>query len=915
MIKHILIYILICFSTSVFSQSSITGKVIDKNKEPVKSYFVKLIPTNQKVLTNSEGLFNFSQLPAGEYTIVFVETQQQISVTIGKGKHYRMKPFQVTILEKKAAQSNYRAIKDTLGENSILTDLSVLEAGDESTSISSLLTASRDVFLNKAGFQFGSDVFFRVRGYDSKYADFMLNGVRFENPETGWQPFHLVGGLNDALRYRDEETVGSNYFEKGFGEIGGVRNYNLRPSEYGKGGRFTYSNLNRTYNNRLMGTYASGERENFSYVVSGSKRWAQNPYIEGNYYDSYAGFGAIETKVTDNYSVALSAIFSPRRRGTHSIHRQEVYDLMESNYYSADWGEQDGRKRNARLRKNINPIFMLSNYLTISEKTKAQLTASYKTGYYKYARLERTNGTFNPDPDYYQNLPSFAGKNAPFHYQTQIDWYNLYRWNQFNTDDGDNFAGNRSKFILEDNHREDNDLQVAVQLSSELNNKTTLAYGGNFRNYNGNFYKTVNDLLGGSYWLNVDSYTIDPNTGKELQNNIEQTDIRVEKNGRFGYDYDLNKSSYDAFAQGNFELNKFNIFASASVGQESIWRTGNTKTGQAPNNSKGDSEKKTFITYGGKAGITYKLDGRNYLSINGMAYNKPPTLNTIFTSARVRNQIHTRTKDEQIYSGEFNYNHKSPALKLRFTGYGTRINNQTESLLAFTDNGNGEGGTFGNIFVHGIDKLHIGTELGFDAKLSPSVSISGASAIGKYTYMSRPIVSQYVDANEQPISDERSAFLLNFYEDNTPQTALNLGLTYRAPKGFFANIDGNFYSNSYVSPSALRRTIPVTKKLITPQNMSYEQAVDYWTKQEKLPEEFRLNLSLYKEIFISYEKRIGINLSVNNVLDSNSYPNLAFEDYRLQENDNGKIDPSLFPTRYRYAPGRTYFLNVAYKFY
>lgn len=913
MLKHFFICILVFISTAVLGQSSITGKVVDSNKEPVKSYFVKLIPTNQKVLTNSEGLFNFSQLPAGEYKVVFVESQQELDVTIGKGKHYRLKPYQVNIVEKQVKKPVLPS-KESEG-SSILTDLNVLEASDESTSVSSLLTASRDVFLNKAGFQFGSDVFFRVRGYDSKYSDFMLNGVRFENPETGWQPFNLVGGLNDALRYRDEETVGLNYYEKGIGEIGGARNYNLRPSEYGKGGRFTYSNLNKTYNNRVMGTYSSGEKDNFSYVVSGSKRWAQNPYIEGNYYDSYAGFGAIETKVNDNYSVALSAILSPRRRGTHSIHRQEVYDLAGSNYYSADWGTQDNQKRNSRLRKNFNPIFMLSNYLTISDKTKAQLTASYLTGYYKYSRLERINGTFNPDPDYYQNLPSFAGDNAPFFTQQQIDWNTLYNWNTSNINDGDNFAGNRSMFILEDNNRDDNDFQLALQLQSDISNQVSLTYGGNFRNYKGNFYKTVNDLLGGAYWLDVDSYTTDPNTGEALQNNLDRADIRVEKDEKFGYDYNLNKSSYDAFAQGNIELNKFNIFGAASFGQESIWRTGNIKTGQAPDNSMGKGEKKDFMTYSGKAGVTYKFDNRNYFSLNGMAYNKPPTLNTMYTSVRVRDNIHPRVKEEQIYSGEFSYNHKSPSLKLRFTGYGTRINNQAESLLAFTDAGNGEGGQFGNIFVHDIDKLHVGTELGFDTKISPTFSISGASAIGKYTYMSRPVVSQYADANNQPAFPERSAFLLNFYEDNTPQTAFNLGVTYRAKKGFFANADFNYYANSYVSPSALRRTIPVARNLTIPQGMNEEQAIAHWTKQEKLPEEARLNLSLYKEIFISYEKRIRINLSVNNVLNSTSYSNLAFEDYRLQENSSGKLDPSLFPTRYRYATGRTYFLNVAYKFY
>ena len=910
--KSILTLCLVLFASTLFAQNAtITGTVVDNNQNPVENYLVTLSPTSKSTLTNSSGVFLFNEVAPGTYVLQYgANNKNQLQVTVTEGENLTLQGFVVT--SSQVAPEQEEVAPEI--EGNIFTDLNALEGDDESSSVSSLLTASRDVFLNKAGFQFGSDVFFKVRGYDSRYSDFMVNGVRFENPETGWQPFSIVGGMNDVLRYRDIETIGLSAQENGFGEIGGSRDYQLRPSEYGHGGRFTYSNLNRYYNNRLMGFYASGDKgDGVSYVVSASKRWAQEGYVDGTYYDAYGAFAAAEKKITDNYSVALTAFAAPRRRGTNSIHRQEAYDIVGSNYYNADWGWQDGRKRNARLRKNLNPVVQLSNYINLSPNTDLQLTGSYLFGDYVTTRLERQNAG-NPDPDYYQNLPSFAGDTAPFISNQQLDWISFYRANMTETpSEADEYEGNRANYILEENHRDDKDLQAIAHFNTKLNDNTRLFYGANFRHYNGNFYKEINDLLGADYFLDIDTFN------DNLANNADAADPRVGLNQRFGWDYDLNKRSYDAFVQGNIELSQWDLFANVMIGQSNYWREGNFSSGAFPDVSKGKGEVKNFMQYGAKAGATYKLDGRNYFSANGMFYQRPPELRTVWAYPLTRDNFNPLTEEEQVYGGEINYNHKSPFLTLRATGYATRFDNQAESLLGFSATGventlaDDIDSNFGFFYTNNIDKLHYGGELGVDYKLTTDISLSGAAAIGKYTYMSRPLVTGYIANEVNPSLPENSSFLLDFYEPNTPQTAFNLGVTYRAPSRFIINVDANYYDNSYASPSAIRRIIPVAKQFVPVDGLSEEETLSYWTKQEKLPTAFRTNISLYKEFRFSYSKRLGVNASVNNIFDDQNYPSLAFEDIRVQNNGRG-IDPSEFPTRYLYSPGRTYFINIAYKF-
>ncbi|UWX54774.1 TonB-dependent receptor [Maribacter litopenaei] len=283
-----------------------------------------------------------------------------------------------------------------------LTDAELLE--DESTSNTlGLLQATRDVFLSRAAFDFGQ-AFFRVRGYDAQEGEVLLNGVPMNKLFDGRPQWNNWGGLNDITR-NQEYSNGLDASDYTFGGILGNTNIDLRPSGLRPGTRISTSASNRTYTGRLMATYNSGMKENgFAYVLSGSRRWAKEGFIDGTLYDAYSVSGQLEYELNDNHSFLLSGIFTTNRRGRSSAITEEVFDLV-GNKYNPYWGLQDGKIRNSRERFISEPM-LLFNYFYTSDKLNLSLGMVYQNGTHKRSRLGYYNAP-NPDPTYYRYLPSF----------------------------------------------------------------------------------------------------------------------------------------------------------------------------------------------------------------------------------------------------------------------------------------------------------------------------------------------------------------------------------------------------------------------------------------------------------------------------------------------------------------------------
>lgn len=888
------ILILLAFSSvAVAQQGRLMGKVTEMTTDaPVPNATVTISPLSLSVVTTDDGFFEFKNLPFGNYTLsVNSANFEPFSIQIAIDRpEVQMEPVHIK-----------RKTADTEAHEDISTITLDLEDENKDQSVSGLLRASEDIFVSTAGYTFGS-MFFRARGYDSENTSVMINGYDASEAENGRVVWSNWGGLNDAMRNK-EVYYGLNPENFSFSSIGGSTYINTRASQYRKQLKVSYALTNRTYTNRLMVTYSSGQLPHgWAITVSGSRRWAEQSYIKGTFYDAWSYFASLEKKFGKNHSLNLTVYGAPTQRGQQSATVQEVYDLTGTNYYNPNWGYQNGEKRNAKVKNFHEPVFLLNHFWDISEKIKLTTAVGYTFGKDKWSALNWYNAA-DPRPDYYRYLPSY--QTDPVIQQlitqqwqnestvNQIDWNRLYQVNYLS-----NLEGKQSRYIIENNVTQTNQVYFNTHVNADINDHVTVSGGLNFRLYKAGHYKEMSDLLGGNYWVDIDQFAERdfPGDSTIVQNDLNNPNRVIKVGDQFGYNYDAHINTLNLWAQGQFTYNKFDFYVAGSLTGTEFWRTGNMRNGRHPNSSYGDSPKYDFLNFGFRGGFTYKFSGRHYANINGLYMTRAPYFTNSFISARVRNDIVPDLSSEKIFGGDISYTIRYPWLFARVTYYYTRFLNQTEINSFYHDDYR----TYVNYVLRGVDKQHQGIELGVEVKATKFMSVYGVASIGDYIYTNRPTGTISFDNGSRP-DTTGTVYLKNFYVPTTPQTALSAGLKFNYKYWFF-DVNGNFYDNGWLDFNPERRTQLAIKGL-GPE----DPLIKTITEQQELKGGFTLDASLGKSFRIKSKVYLNVNFSVTNILNNTNIQSGGFEQNRF---DFETKDISKFPPKYYYYYGRTFYLNI-----
>ncbi|MCD4746538.1 MAG: TonB-dependent receptor plug domain-containing protein, partial [Bacteroidales bacterium] len=797
---------------------------------------------------------------------------------------------------------------------------SELANDEESQDISGLLQSSRDIFVSTAGYTFGSTRF-KIRGYNSENTSILINGISVNDMETGRAYWSTWGGLNDATRNKEIITgiADSRY---AFGGVGGVTNIITRASSYRQGVKFTYSLCNRSYRDRIMFTAATGLMENnWAVTVSGSRRWANEGYVEGTFYDAWAYFLSVEKKINDKHSIGFIGFGAPSKRGKPGVSTQEAYDLAGTNYYNPYWGYQAGEKRNARVNNYHKPWFILSHYWDFNEKTSLTSSVFYSFGRGGSTALNWYDAP-DPRPDYYKNLPSYYYDDPEYieeyqeavnNWQTkegrQLQWNDFYFANRKNLYsvvnpngvEGDTLIGNLANYSVEERRNDHKQIGLNLLFNKELNEHIDISSGLYLTEYKGFRYKEMNDLLGGEFWLDIDKFA----DGVSIDPTLEQNDLNhpnriIEVGDKFGYDYTANINKYKFFAQGDFTYNKIDFYLGLSLSATNFWRTGHMRNGKFPESSYGNSEKQIFNNYGFKGGLTYKITGRNFITVNTAYLTLPPSFRTAYISPRTRDQVVDDLKSEKILSGDINYIFRSPIIKSRLTFYYTEFNDQTWSRSFYHD----ELHSFVNYMMTSLDKRHIGTEIGIEAKISPTVTLTGVFAKGENIYNSRPKVTIAQDNDAELLAENRIVYLENYKVGGMPQSAASLGIKYNSPKYWYAGINVNYFDDIYIDINPDRRTAEAVANYEPTYPPNWDEILD----QEKLSGDYTVDFFGGKSWKIN-DYFIALNLSANNVLNNQDFAFGGFEQLRFDSEETNK-----FPPKYFYLYGTTYYINLSFRF-
>ncbi|MCC6460141.1 MAG: TonB-dependent receptor [Saprospiraceae bacterium] len=882
------------------------------NNAPVVDASVLLSQTGKFAATDNRGKFTLEQVPPGTYTLVvsragFLPREQAAELKAGQEL-----TINVALDRDPSSTANPIDIPTVLLEEAESDDEGIAE-------IANLLHASRDVFQNVSNF--GWSVFrFRERGYDAENFPVFLNGININDPETGIAFFGEFGGLNDVLRSR-ESVVGLDPAEFAFSEIGGASNIDTRAGVQRKQIRASYAISNRTYRHRLMLTANTGLMPGgWAVSVSGSRRWAEEGWHEGTFFDGYSYFLSVDKKFGEKHNLNLTVLGSPNSRGRVGDTFQEMFDLAGTTRYNPNWGYWNGKKRNANVASSNQPLAILRHDWKPSAGTNVYLAAYAQGGKNSFTRLDWFNG-YSPEPDYNRRLPSAYPENEQAiewaqemrenQSLRQINWASMWEANTINTETvldangipGNTVTGKRSQYVVADFRGDSKEAGFNALLRQNLGQRLFLNGGANYQWYKGRNFKTVDDILGGDFIVDWDKYALQdiPDNPSVRDNNLLMPNHVVKEGETYGFDYDENIRKGGIWLQVQGNLPRIAWFAGAENLLTRFWRTGHMQNGRFPNESLGDSEKQTFNTYGLKAGVTYKINGRNFLYLNGLQSTRAPLFRDIFLSPRIRNQALDNPKPYTVQSVEGGYQLRAPNFKGRLTGYFTQYKGEYDNFLVFATTQ----GVFGSLLQEGIDRQHTGVEMALEAKPIVGWTFSAAANLGRYVITSRPKLYLTLDNTAEVILDGVTSYQKNFYVARTPQTTAAVSVKYESRQFWFASLALNYADNFWYQYDPSRRTAGFVEP--------FDRNSAIWRliiDQQKAPSAVTLDFFGGKSWRLKRNYFIYLNVGVNNLLNNLNIVTTGRDAYRNAYRGD-VTDPRLYSSQVTYAPGTNFFASLA----
>ena len=806
---------------------------------------------------------------------------------------------------------------------------------------------------------------------------------------------------------------------------------------------------------------------------------------EGISYSSIGYFLTAEKQWGKDKRLSLITFGAPTRRGQSSALTQETFDLTNQynksawghNNYNPYWGYQDGKVRNSRIVHSYDPTAIVSFDWQINEDNFLKAGVGYHYSMYSNSALTFYNAP-DPRPDYYRNLPSalwdgqvdkdgyFIGKDMngkplgavteggyikyPLEYNgqsvghsinldtyaqltdlwtsrdddaTQINWDALYAANYANNaSDIANGTATSARYIVERRHNDIQEAMINLNYRNTSVKHLTITAGLEAKASQGIHYKTVDDLLGGNQWIDVDPFA--ERDIKELATNIgltqadianvKQNDLRnpntkVTDHGRFGYDYRINMMNAKLWAQNEWSWNSLDLYYGLQFTYSSMQRTTDMLNGRAwylarlgeANNHHyyyladaaddvlvaGDdfSQLPTrlvgyahhFVDPAVKAGLSYKIDGRNLLKVNAMAETKAPLARDAYISPRVHDRAtesiyrHDYARyyaqqygtswlseyfgaSQKVAGGDVTYSFNYPLVRGRVTGFFTQFWNGTE-LNGYYDD---EARTFVNQSLTGINRRHMGVEAAASVKMGLYFTLTGVLGIGDYRYTSNALAITSAEngmalaENAQgPIYELRDSVLLKGLHVATgPQLNSSLKLSFFHPKMWFADITVSYFDWNYLDYAPARRmkglftgtradgsvvngwygdTYTDAIEVLLKSGQEFKYPYNLLSDQESLTatnpyHRFLVDMSIGKLIYLKNRQSISINLTVNNLLNNTHFKTGGYQQARLprqtrqgvDDSENSVISPNVwkFPAKYYYAWGTNFYLNIQYKF-
>ncbi len=918
--------LLLCGLLPAAAATGVQGTLVDATTgAPIADANILLRDGGRFVTSSTDGHFIISDATPGFdvlQVVAFGYNDLNVNVDIKEGLVIDLGTLKMTVSKTDAALSS---------DDYVFDEAQVLEDEGSSQSIGTIQGAVDDIFYQTSNYDF-SIMRFRLRGYRSEWNAGYINGINYNDAMRGRFNFSQLGGLTSSAFRQKTVDIGLSAANYGFSNIGGGTNFTTYASEYARGFRGNISYTNSNYMLRAMAQYSTGVMKNgWAFSASVIGRYAPEGVIEGTFYSSFGYSLSLQKIFNDKHSINITTFGNPTQRATNSATYEEAYDLAGSNLYNPNWGYLNGKKRSAKIVNSFDPSAIINWIWKPKMGTTINTAIAFKSSNYSSSALSWYQAA-DPRPDYYRNLPSYYAPTADptlepelYAYQQgiydqykeawsikanrQINWDQIVQTNLLNCEQYDRNPElkGHSSYILEDRHSNFTSWMFNSYINTRLNDHMTLQGGISFNYTDGHYFKTIRDLLGGEFWRDIDNFAERdfPDNPIMLQNDLNNPNRRVGKGDVFGYDYNIRSYTAKAWLQNQINTVHWNVNYGLEVSYNNFQRHGNMRNGRAPENSYGAGKRHTFDNAAIKAGATYKINGRNYISAHASYGTRAPLPDYSYVSPRIKDDAVKGLKSERYLSADISYGWNYTNFRGAITGFWTEMYDGIQKTAFYDD----QYSTFMNYVMSGIHTTYKGVEIGMAYKITPAITIEAAGTFSRYQYKNRPTgVRSYENGAAEDVTS--TVYLKNYYVGGTPQQAYNLGIDWAAPGMWFFNLNASWMGDSYVDLSPIRHEpMPDLWQAFDSQE-ELDAKIKEITTQEKLKSAFVVNFSVGKVIYQRWGA-ININVSVNNLLNNRNIQTGGYQQGRF-DYDNFNI--AKFPNKIYYAQGIRVFANIGIRF-
>jgi outer membrane cobalamin receptor len=628
-----------------------------------------------------------------------------------------------------------------------------------------MLKSTPGVYATKAGGGYG-DSRINLRGFESNNIGVMINGVPINGMENGKVYWSNWAGLSDVTRSQQVQR-GLGASKVSIPSVGGTINILTNSTDAKKGGSFAYG-IGTDGREKQMLTLSTGLMENGWAVTFSGSHSKGDGWAKSTDYEGWSYFLSVGKQINDDHRLTFTVFGAPQWHNQRSTRGTiEAYENHKDGIRrNLNYGFINGQRFNTAYNHYHKPQASLNHYWQINEKT------TLSTSVYASISDGGGRGTYGSEKNWLRyNSDGSLGSSTRVTANGYLDFDGVIADN--------NASSSGSKAIITDGINSHQWYGAISNLTTELNDNLKLSAGVDVRYYIGEHRSEIEDLLGGEYFLDVDSKGESENLNRDKDTRLKEGDIVY-------YNNDGEIMWGGLFAQAEYQKDALSAFISGSLTESRYrridyfqYKPGNQKTSW-----------QDFLGYSVKAGANYNLNEQHNVFVNLGYFEKAPFFNSVFLN--YANDINPDAANEKVYSAEVGYGFRSNKLALNINAYYTKW---MDKSIATTETRGGDDWRFN---VLGLDALHMGLEMDLKYQITDKMTLTGMASLGDWEWISNGIGNGVnLDDREDTTLETMTIFADGLKVGDAAQTTTALGLDYQIFDNLKLGMNYNYYANLY----------------------------------------------------------------------------------------------------------------------